>query len=258
METAGRSSHVQEHLRHGQHARNTGLRLHCRAPHSIVRRMSIEYRHPIWMVLAPRQRLAYLKIPKAACSSMHAAICLLNHPELSREEVCAWGAIQKNRHWAEIVGDGDPALKKCFRFTFVREPYARFASFFRSKVHNLTNERIRPRFVRMGIKAGMSMEDVLDLVEAIPVSELDPHLVPQNRLVFSSEKPRVDFIGRIETMTEGLDEIAKRTGIRLDPPRLNVTVGTSDRDLREPLSDRVRTRLARLYAEDFTSFGYPI
>jgi Sulfotransferase family len=225
---------------------------------SIVRRMSIEYRHPIWLLLARRQRLAYLQVPKSACSSMHAALALLNHPELSREEVCAWGAIQKNQHWVELVKDGDPALRGYFRFTFVREPCSRFASFFRSKVHNLTNDRIRPRFAKMGIKAGMSMDDVLDLVEKIPVAELDPHLVPQNRLVFSGEKSRVDFIGRMEKMADGLDEIAARTGTRLDPPRLNVTVGTPDRDFREPLSDRVRARLARLYAEDFTRFGYPI
>ena len=218
--------------------------------------MPTEYRGPIWMLLARRHRLAYLQVPKAACSSMQAALSLLNHPELTREEVCARGAIQQHREWVDFVPAGDPALKNFFRFTFVREPCSRFESFFRSKVHNLTNERIRPRFAGMGIRAGMSMDDVLDLVDAIPAAELDPHLVPQNRLVFSGEKPRVDFIGRMENMAEGLAEIAARTGARLDPPRLNVTVGTPDRDLRKPLTEAVRARLARLYAEDFARFGY--
>ena len=222
----------------------------------MLARMSIEYRGPIWMLLARRHRLAYLQMPKAACSSMQAALALLNHPELTREEVSARGAIQQHREWVDFVKAGDPALKGFFRFTFVREPCSRFASFFRSKVHNLTNERIKPRFASMGIRAGMSMDDVLDIVDAIPVAELDPHLVPQIRLVFSGEKPRVDFIGRFESLAGGLDEVAARTGVRLDLPRLNVTVGTPDRDLREPISDAVRARLAKLYAEDFARFGY--
>ena len=222
----------------------------------MLARMLIESRVPIWFLLARRQRLAYLQVPKAACSSMQAALCFLNHPGLPREEVCARGAFPRHPEWADLVPADDPAARDFFRFTFVRDPCARFASFYRSKIHHRTAENFLPRFAKMGLRPGIGMEEILDLVEALPADGLDAHIAPQSSLIFSREKPRVDFIGRLEALDEGLAEIAVQSGTRLDVPRLNVTADTPDRDLREPLSASVRARLAKLYAEDFARFGY--
>jgi hypothetical protein len=219
--------------------------------------MLIESRVPIWFLLARRHRLAYLQVPKAACSSLGAALCFLNHPELPRELVCNGREVARHPEWADLVRPSDPTLRGFFRFTFVRDPYVRFASFYRQKIYNRTPENFRPRFAKIGLRPDMSVDDVLDIVEAIPVAELDAHLAPQSSIVFSGGKPRVDFIGRIENLAAGLDEIAAKTGTRLEVPRVNVTAGTADRDDREPLSDAARARLARLYAEDFACFGYP-
>jgi hypothetical protein len=219
--------------------------------------MSIESSTPIWFLLARRQRLAYLQVPKAACSAMRAALCLLNRPDLSLETICAHGALALHSEWVDMVRAGDPVVRAFFRFTFVRDPYARFASFYRSKISRPFEGTIRPRFAKLGFRAGMSVDDVLDLVEATPVADLDHHLAPQGSLVFAGGKPRVHFIGRIEQLAAGLDEIAARSGTRLEVPRVNVTAGTPDRDDREPLSAAARARLARLYAEDFACFGYP-
>ena len=223
---------------------------------SILGRMLIESRATIWFLLARQQRLAYLQVPKAACSSMRAALCLLNRPDLSRETICAHGALVRHPEWADLVRADDPIARDFFRFTFVREPYARFASFYRSKISRPFEGAIRPRFAKLGFRAGMSMENVLDLVEAIPVAQLDMHLAPQSSIVFAAGKPRGHFVGRIESLETGLDEIAAKSGTRLEVPRVNVTAGTPDRDDHQPVSDAVRDRLARLYAEDFTRFGY--
>jgi hypothetical protein len=228
----------------------------ARRDDSMLGRMLIESRAPIWFLLARRQRLAYLQVPKAACSAMRAALCLLNRPDLSREAICAHGALVQHPEWADRVRADDPVVHDFFRFTFVREPYARFASFYRSKISRPFEGAIRPRFAKLGFRAGMSIDKVLDLVEATPVADLDQHLAPQSSIVFAGEKPRVRFIGRIEQLKAGLDEIAAQSGTRIDVPRVNVTAGTPDRDDREPLSAAARTRLARLYAEDFARFGY--
>jgi hypothetical protein len=218
--------------------------------------MLIESRAPICFLLARRQRLAYLQVPKAACSSMRAALCLFNRPDLSLETICAHGALVQHPEWADRVRADDPVVRDFFRFTFVRDPYARFASFYRSKISRPFEGAIRPRFAKLGFRAGMSIDDVLDLVEATPVADLDQHMAPQSSIVFAGGKPRVHFIGRIEQLAAGLDEIAARSGTRLEVPRVNVTAGTPHRDAREPLSASARARVARLYAEDFARFGY--
>jgi len=218
--------------------------------------MLIESSAPILFLLARRQRLAYLQVPKAACSAMRATLCLLNRPDLSRETVCAHGALARHPEWSDRVRAEDPMVRDFFRFTFVRDPYARFASFYRSKISRPFEGAIRPRFAKLGFRAGMGVDDVLNLIEATPVADLDQHLAPQSSIVFVGGRPRVDFIGHIEQLAAGLDEIAMRSGTRLEVPRVNVTAGTADRDDREPLSDAARARLARLYAEDFARFGY--
>ena len=211
---------------------------------------------PIWFLLARDRRLAYLQMPKAGCTSMRAALCLLSRPDIPREQLLARGAFAGHREWSDAVGPGDPILPHFFRFTFVRHPYERFASFFRSKIEDRPAERIKPRFQRLGLRAGMSPEEVFTAVEAAPRETLDPHVAPQSYFVYDGEQPRVEFIGQLEELAAGLEEIAVRTGTRVEVPRLNVTEHNPAAAPREPLSAALKARLAAFYAEDFTRFGY--
>lgn len=211
---------------------------------------------PIWFLLARERRLACLQMPKAGCTSMRAALCLLTRPDIPREQLLARGAFARHPEWSDVVPPGDPILEQCFRFTFVRHPYERFASFFRSKIGQRTADAIKPHFLRMGLRAGMVPEEVFAVVEAAPRATLDPHLTPQSYFVFDGERQRVEFIGHLEQLNAGIEEIAAQTGTRLEVPRLNATERNPSAPPREPLSPGLKARLARFYADDFARFGY--
>ena len=213
------------------------------------------YQAPIWFFLARRQRLAYLLVPKVASTSLRAALCLLNHPELPREQVLDPDVLQKNKAWNDMAPAATADLRGLFRFTFVRDPFARFLSFHRNKIAAATPATLRPRFAQLGLAAGLSLADTLTRVEAIPPGQLDAHIVPQSLLVYSGGKPRVDFIGHIEQFGADLARVEEQAGVKLDIQQLNATAAPP-RDPRETLDPAIRERLARLYADDLANFGY--
>jgi hypothetical protein len=206
--------------------------------------------------VARKHGLAYLQVPKAACTSLRAAICLLNHPELDPGIVSGAEWIHQHREMNDMLRPGAKELRKLFRFTFVRHPYARFVSFYRNKIAELDSPAVAKRFAAQGFKAGMTMDAALDVVEATPVEELDPHLIPQADLVYSSGTPLVEFIGRVERLAEDVKVVETRCGVSLNLPHLNRVSGTSIDRSRELLAESDRTRLQRIYARDFERFAY--
>jgi hypothetical protein len=213
---------------------------------------------PIWFFLVRKHRLAYLQVPKVACTTLRVAICLLNRPDLSPAEVRQPGAIHSHREWNDIVPPSDSAVRKCFRFTFVRHPLARFLSFYRNKIGEVRPEDTEQRFVRLGLQGGMSLAEVIERVLALPRADLDPHLVPQSHLVMDGKRPRVDFIGRLERFAEDLETVEKKAGVRLDVGSLNASVSPVAKDFRTELGEENAQRLSALYHDDFTHFGYPV
>jgi hypothetical protein len=216
------------------------------------------YQGKIWFFLARHPRLAYLQRPKVACTSLRAAICLLNHPHLPRAEVFDGETIHKRRDWNDMVPPGDNALRGCFRFTFVRHPLERFASFYRNKIASKPPATVAERFLRIGLRGGMALEEVIERVLAVPATALDPHIAPQTLLVYDGDAPRVDFIGRLEQFTDDLAVVEEKCGVRLDLGRLNATQqhaphGSSHRTT---LPEAAVARLNALYAEDYARFGY--
>jgi len=215
-------------------------------------------RTPIVFLLARRHRLAYLQVPKVACTSIRAALCRLNHPELPESQLLERRAFAQHPEWSDVVEANDPAVMKCFRFTFVRHPLDRFASFYRSKIGKRSDEEIKPHFRKIGLRAGMTPEEVFACVRMVERTALDPHIAPQSTFVFAGEESRVEWIGRLERMEEDLAELGAKSGTMLNVPHLNVTrTGEAGRP-RDILSASLRESLAAFYAEDLARFGYEI
>jgi hypothetical protein len=216
--------------------------------------MSQGFRSPTLFYLARQHRLAYLQIPKVACTSIKTAIALMNRPDLAEELQINPDLIHTQPDLSDIVRVDSPELYSLLRFTFVRDPYARFVSFYWSKIAGDGNPV--PRFQRLGFIPGMSIDDVLDRVEATDPFELDPHLTPQSAYVLRNNRLHVDFIGRIERFAEDIKLVEAWSGTRLNIGELNVTNKVEARSARDTLSRSQRSRVQRLYARDFELLGY--
>ncbi len=214
------------------------------------------YRAPVLFFVARRYGLAYLQVPKAACTSLRAAICLLNHPELDPALVTSDEWIHENRRMNDILRPGAPEVEKLYRFTFVRHPYARFLSFYRNKISEPDSPAMTRRFAKQGFAAGMSVDAVLDVIEATPVRELDPHLIPQSELVYRGGASLVEFIGRVERLADDVKVIENRAGISLNLPHLNRAAGAGLERARQFLAEPACLRLRRIYNQDFERFAY--
>lgn len=220
------------------------------------RETAIEYRAPVLFFVARQHALAYLQVPKAACTSLRAAICLLNHPELDPQLVTRDEWIHEHREMNDILGPDAPELSQIFRFTFVRHPYGRFVSFYRNKIADADSPAVARRFGKQGFSVGMSIDAALEVIEATPVHQLDPHLIPQVDLVYRGGPSLVEFIGRVERLAEDVKVVENRAGISLNLPHLNRAAGGGVERAREFLTEAARARLQRIYQRDFERFAY--
>jgi hypothetical protein len=207
---------------------------------------------PLFFLARPAG-LAYLQVPKVACTSFKVAMALLSRPDLEpalRERPMQ---IHVRRDWTDMVDAGDSAVRGLFRFTFVRHPVARFLSFYKDKVLRPA-KGIPPEIAAAGFEEGMSLSRALDRLEITPKHELDPHTAPQSMFIFDGGKSRVDFVGMIEQIDEGLAKLAELSGVR-------VNVGHHNRkacDEKESLSvaPEEERRIRAFYKDDFERLGY--
>jgi hypothetical protein len=215
--------------------------------------MSRPFSQPLFFA-ARRHGIAYLQVPKVACTSFKVAIALLNQPELRDDLTAKPTAIHARREWNDLIAANDRALKKLYRFTFVRNPVARFLSFYQNKIWQPPRGSLLPDMEKAGFRMRMAIGDVLDIVEKTPAGSLDPHAAPQSWVVFDGAKPLVDFIGHIERLDEGMEKIRAATGLALELPHANKGVPSTE-PVPEPTPDEV-ARIRRFFCEDFEKLGY--
>ncbi len=216
------------------------------------------YHAPVLFFLARRYRLAYLQMPKVACTSIKTSLCLLNRPELAKEKESGNLRVHIRPELSDVISNDAPELLDFFRFTFVREPYARFVSFYWSKIVGKDGNGPVRKFRELGYTPGMTLDAVLDKVESTPEHLLDSHLLPQSAFLIRDGKLRVDFIGRIERFSQDLALVEARTGAKLNVAHLNRTKNTRPEDAERTLTKRQKRRVARLYAKDFELLGYEV
>jgi hypothetical protein len=125
--------------------------------------------------------------------------------------------------------------KSLYRFTVVRDPYARFESFYWAQArHDREAWGDINRFVIEDLGHDEWSRDI--------------HVTPQVLLVGGGMD--FDFIGHTEDMEKVAVELSVVTGTQVVIPRLN----RSKRQM--PLSRAAKLRLRKLYARDFEEFGY--
>ena len=216
-------------------------------------------------VICLRERgIAYVRVPKAANSSIKAALALRFGISATGGETVAqdafWDATEGNRAMRltpeRFVRQGHAA--RCWTFSFVRHPVARLQSCWNNKV--IQNDTLSPRFAAMGVRPGMPFAEFVRAVAETPDDRADIHVHSQSGILEHRGELLPDFVGRIERIGADWDfvsqQIKTRTGVLMGP------LGERNRRLRAPkkealtLPDTVHAMIVDRYRRDFQLF-YP-
>ncbi len=211
-----------------------------------------------------RHRYVYVEVPKTGCTTVKHMLQLAevdgDRSRLPRNahdrpySPLLAPADDPDAFFAAFAGDG------YYRFTFVRNPYARVLSAYLDKIVGNEWERHR-RLPQLGFApdSHVTFEAFLERIVADPPDEMDIHWMPQT-LILGYDRSRYDFFGRFESFQPHLERVASRLGmgayfreVRDDRPH---ATGARSR-LAEFYSDRALAIVEDLYREDFETLGYP-
>lgn len=144
-------------------------------------------------------------------------------------------------------------FKRFFKFSFVRNPWDRLVSTFFFLKSGGMNEMDR-RFATEQLAAydgfaafvggWLTRENIWSWV----------HFRPQHYFVCDADlRPRMDFVGRMETIDADFRTVSTRLGIEAE---LKWTNRGNHRHYAEYYSHELRERVAAVYADDIATFGY--
>jgi hypothetical protein len=158
-----------------------------------------------------------------------------------------------------------------FRFSFVRNPYARALSCWADKWQDVPlvgGDPLMERYLAhraaidptlpAGLGRTLSFSEFVTFTSALAESRIDPHLQAQHDIL-AMPGIQLDFIGRIERFTtdfvQVLDRIGASNGVRGEAANpINLSRHGPWEDYYTPT---LRERVYRAYERDFDMFGYP-
>ena len=215
-------------------------------------RRALVFKH---MMLHPNLPLAYVRVPKAACSTVIARLLgSVNAAEGTRElhssnRLITFDQREFGKRLRE-VSVGPSQL-----FTLVRNPFSRLLSAYREKIElDLDGPRYR-RELDIPADADIGFEAFVErTVERTPM-ELNPHFRPQ-ALTTRADLVAYDRIFRLEQMGEALtwlDEILPTSSsAKVVAPH---ATHANERVL-SSYTPRLTRMVADYFADDFRLFGY--
>ena len=197
-----------------------------------------------------KHKIAYIPIPKAACSSIKYALRPLTETSSqSAPGIHSFPGFEVRR-FDEIANelDGDWLV-----FTVVRHPVDRIQSAWRDKMRS--EEKITSWMKLHALRPGDSFDRFVHIISLWPTITLDEHVMPQSMLLHHvRELPiRVYRFEDLDNVWPELSaEITRRSGVEVGPlAKMNSTEPSVPE-----MSTRTEARLKRLYEKDFARFGY--
>jgi chondroitin 4-sulfotransferase 11 len=185
-------------------------------------------------------RAIFIHIPKTAGSSV-------THSLL--------GGPRGNLHapYSEYERINPRKFREFFKFTFVRNPWDRLVSTYIFLRDFDSDPRTRSWYKREVDPFPDFSSFVRGwLSEANARSSL--HFRPQHTFICDADlRLRVDFVGRVETITEDFCIICERLGVAAELQRINES---NHRPYTEYYTEELRERVAAVYSDDIAMFGY--
>ena len=190
------------------------------------------------MVISEKHNFIYIAVSKTGTTSVHNAFSNLDDETLFIERLNEKRTDRVNQSlYKHIKG---PILKKeiknynkYFKFTFIRNPWDRLVSWFRSH-----DRRMNPGWLSRSN------------LEKIPEYFWDN----QSEWIFEGDSCLVDFVGRYENFQEDFNVVCDKIGIpRKQLPHKNKS---KHKHYTEYYNDETRQIVAENYAKDIEYFGY--
>ncbi len=209
-------------------------------------------------------RVIYFPIPKVACSSIKKIFADYLGLYYDLED------IDDSVHEAPFpyaVREEIASAKydDYFKFAFVRNPWDRLYSCYKSKV--MPDPKIQVRGFTNGVfdgfrkfgnqfRAGMSFAEFVQAVLTIDDADADEHFRSQYlALVGKDGETLPTFIGHLEAIDEEWPMVASRLGVTAKLPRLMSSCQGHSYPTR-PYTPLLVEAVAARYAEDVSRFGY--
>uniref|UniRef100_H9GEG3 Carbohydrate sulfotransferase n=1 Tax=Anolis carolinensis TaxID=28377 RepID=H9GEG3_ANOCA len=223
------------------------------------------------LIVDDRHGVIYCYVPKVACTNWKRVMIVLSESlmdqgvpyadplDIPREHVHNtsthftfnkfWRRYGKfSRHLMKIK------LKKYTKFLFVRDPFVRLISAFRSKFE-LENEEFYRRFAVPMLKLYSNLTSL-----PTSVSEAFEAGLRVYRLCHPCQI-EYDFVGKLETLDEDAAQLLQLLKVdhllRFPPSYRNRTASSWEEDWFAKIPVAWRQQLYKLYEADFVLFGYP-
>ena len=222
---------------------------------------------PHHFIRMKRHNLLYGRVPKAANSSIKAALC-----RLLSEMPPKGTKTTSDRFWQHETNQETEliTLRRArryrlnhFSFSFVRNPFDRLVAAYNNKV--IENEEPPLPMLNMGITRGMSFEAFLDVLIETPFKNYDVHILPQKQLLCIGDQLIPKFVGRVEQINEDwaeLRNILLRSGIDVMESLPQKNARRSDRSGLQNYfnSDILIGKAMQIYGDDVHLFynGVPL
>lgn len=209
-------------------------------------------------ILLPQQKAIYFSIPKNACTSLKTFCCDLLRISI-RE---SWQAhIQDYSHYRDTLIDRI-RYRNHFKFAFVRNPWDRLVSCYKSKIDNPPDAQdywlrdgLPECFAGFGFKPQMPFSEFVAIVCALKDEDADPHFASQSSLLYRDSRLLCNFVGRVEVIQTDFKKVAERLG-RPDATLPCENRADNRRHYRDFYTDKLRRDVESRFAADIENFGY--
>jgi hypothetical protein len=221
--------------------------------HPIVRAVPSELKSAVFdrIFYSPRFNFVYFRVPKAANSTI--MLSLASEMNAGALDTKGSAAKKEGKRNLKIPLFSKQRLEKCYKFTFVRNPYSRVLSAYLDKV----------AIVKPKLRGFLGIDDrdisFLEFLERLDDGYLTAniHWAPQ-RYIVALPPSQLDFIGRTETLAADLQTVMRQVFGDTDHELVQRTQGVTSASSRvdEMFGEKERRLVRKMYAEDFELF-YP-